>query len=192
VQSFTIGGWIYLKGEREREMNIFGNRTSGTGFGIFVNGNGRFSLIVEPGLDGSGTAPTSEEIDRLTPNKWMFIAITYDGTKTANNVTYYSAIGTNSLKVGKTVTLNQGDVTPGTNGLGLGIRNIQENAPDMWFDDMRVYISETDETGVLSPSEIQDWMQNSDTDSGAAPGKPIIVGEACPPNFVRTGTYRNI
>jgi hypothetical protein len=125
----------------------------------------------------------------LELNTWIFIAITYDGTKSQDNVTYYSATSTDALKAGATVSLNMGDVP---SGVALVLGGNKTSFVTGLYDDLRIYISETDETGVLSPSEITEWMQNSDVGSGSAPKKTIIVGKACPPSFVSTGHYRKI
>jgi hypothetical protein len=197
AQSFTIGGWLCLESEIPSGSWIyfFSNAKIGMGFGILLWPKGTYSLVVEPtkGPNPLGYAPINGQA-KIELHQWVFVAITYDGTKTENNVTYYSATDKNSLTVGETVTLSQGAVKLGLQPQ-VGAQQHDQDSPavELWVDNLRIYISETDATGVLSPSEIQEWMQSSDTDSKeTAPAKPIILGEACPPDFVRTGTYRNI
>lgn len=186
VKSFTIGGWI----RRTTEMtagnaNIFGNAGNGTGFSINMTAAGLYRLSIAPTGGQAGFTPPNGR-SKLELNTWTFVAITYDGTKSQDNVTYYSATSTDALKAGATVSLNMGAVPSGV-ALVLG-GNATSFVPGL-YDDLRIYISETDATGAISPNEVKEWMQNSDVGSGSAPSKPIILGAACPPRFVSIGHY---
>jgi hypothetical protein len=190
AKSFTIGGWICRTAEMAAvNANIFGNAARGAGFSINMTAAGLYRLSIAPAGGQDGFAHPNGR-SKLELNTWTFIAITYDGTKSQDNVTYYSATDTTALKAGATVSLNMGDVPAGVIPLVLG-GNPTSFVTGL-YDDLRIYISETDATGVLSPSEIKEWMQNSDVGSGSAPEKTIIVGKACTPSFVSTGHHRKI
>lgn len=75
-------------------------------------------------------------------NQWVFFAVTYDGTLSSNNVTFYSGTTSSAAaQLGATLTLNQGVVGDNTRPFQIGntTQSSADRTPAGFFDDIRVY-----------------------------------------------------
>lgn len=170
LQSITIGGWVCRTGGLSAvNCHIFGNMANALGFSINVKSNTTYRFMAETtgGQDGAAGDNGTAKLDL---NVWTFIAMTYDGNLTTNNVKYYTATSTNSLVVGATASLNKGPISQSASSLNLSGFSSANGMPGM-YDDMRIYISTNDTSGILSQSEITTWMQSADVISK----KPQLV-----------------
>ncbi len=87
---------------------------------------------------------------------WVFLAVSYDGTITSDNVNFYAGIQTAAvMRVGDTVGRNSGWVDPTTGELRIGgtTRVADDRTPDAWFDDVRIY------DRILTEQELQQVRQ---------------------------------
>jgi hypothetical protein len=105
-------------------------------------------------------------------NQWIFMAVTYDGTKTSNNVQFY--IGTKNtpvVPVELPLSLNGGSVIQ-DHILAIGNYNNGNVRPmDGYMDDVRLYGSATDSTGVLTQTRLEALRQQD-----AVNGQDSLVG----------------
>ena len=86
----------------------------------------------------------------LTGSDWVFVAVTYDSTVSANNVNVYIGSRTATPAVVSTQTLAQGPVAFGPNAYAYLLnRSKFDRAFDGWGDDFRIF------SGVLSQSELE-------------------------------------
>ena len=159
LDSFTFTIWVGVASEIDfsarfltaGSLNIeaAGIRTSTAGeIGMFVN--------------STSGAEAISPIDYTLTNQWMFIAVSYDGTKTTNNVTFYEGSKTTPVaQVGRVLTYNQGSASAGSNTLGVGNDSTTTNARPMdgYIDDLRLYASSTDGSGVLTQTQLEGVRQ---------------------------------
>jgi len=96
-------------------------------------------------------------------NEWVFMAVTYDGTKTINNVAFY--YGTQSLPVSQVSTgslgsgsVTQEDVFAIGNYLVNGVRPL-----DGLIDDFRVFGNASNSSGVLNAAQLEEIRQRDVT-----------------------------
>jgi hypothetical protein len=89
-------------------------------------------------------------------NQWIFFAVTYDGTKTDNNVAFYKGtMNTAVMQVGGYLSLDGSSVSdPSTltvgNWSGSDIRPFKG-----YIDDLRLFSSGTDSSGVLTATQLE-------------------------------------
>lgn len=153
LKSFTIQGWYKTDGSvigAGAQLVNFKNGNSG--FLVNASNTGNLSLEVNGvGAYGSGSAYSAV-------SEWTFFAVTYDGTKATSNVKFYVGSTASSVTLAYTLNLNGGTmVLPGgTTALGIGNNYISPGRPfDGLIDDVRVFGSTTDTTGVLSLTELE-------------------------------------
>lgn len=98
--------------------------------GLFVGGSSGFAF-----------ATSDANVNPL--DKWIFLAVTYDGTLTADNVRFYSG-GTNTpvTQLGSVRTVNAGTTADSDSRFGVGFTEAAAGvdvSPNGSFDDVRVY-----------------------------------------------------
>lgn len=153
LQSFTIMGWFNTG---DAEMIASGARllsfASATGgIDLWATTNGRLNLTV------NGTAATSSELYGGA-NSWVFFAVTYDGTASSNNVSFYVGDTTEgSLSEGYLRSLNKGTVQTTTNSLMIGNRAGYDRPFNGYIDNIRIFGSTSDGNGALSAAEIENY-----------------------------------
>lgn len=178
MKSFTAGGWVNVAAITAGNGAIIGNQSvaeTGGGAGTAVNNKAGFYLLVSGGKAGArvlaqvndGGASTTSAIPL---GEWVFVAVTYDGTLSENNMKIYTTADASSLTLMGTYSMNAGAVLESKLAVKIGLSLVG------LFDNIRLYGSQTDSSGALAEDEIKAWMQSSDVGSGSAPKKPIILG----------------
>lgn len=150
MMSFTIQGWFKTDGSL-----INGNANLMTLSGpitLNATASGRLSLNVD------GVSQQSATGGYNTTSTWTFFAVTYDGTQTSANAKFYVGnTSTGVSQLGTTVTINSGTVgnTAVGTDLVIGNSNGRDRGFDGLLDNLRLFGSLTNATGVLSLSELE-------------------------------------
>ncbi|MCX8157922.1 MAG: hypothetical protein N3J91_16030 [Verrucomicrobiae bacterium] len=126
MSGFTVCGWVNC---RSLTIGGGGNRLvfalvapNSSGFDLVHLANGSLQLGVNQWPDGS---PAVSSAGRITADantgvsNWVFFAVTYDGTQTADNVKYYFGNGGTPAALDVTRTYNRG-VLPNSGAVTLG------------------------------------------------------------------------
>ena len=109
--------------------------------------------------------------------EWMFIGVTYDSTKATNNIAFYEGTRARPVKPVGTATWDGGAVSQGrSDWLGIGnARNvITHRALQGYVDDVRLYGSRKDGSGVLTQAELEE-VRKKDIEYPSVPLAPVIV-----------------
>jgi hypothetical protein len=104
------------------------------------------------------------------------LAISYDGTKTTDNVQFYKGSKTEAVtEIGGPVTLDQGVINVGANQLILGNeRDHWAFTFDAFMDDVRFWASDTDGSGVIGLAELQE-VHGLDLQNQSVPEPATLV-----------------
>jgi hypothetical protein len=152
LKSFTLTAWY-----KTDTATNFQN-----GAQLFNNGNSGFLVNAEGGgtprltADGSA-APAITEAGNATTGltqQWVFLAISYDSMQTTQNVKFYA--GTTVAEVSLYATRDYA-FQPGDNTIALSLGNATGNniRPfDGFMDNMRIFGSKTDSSGVLTLDDL--------------------------------------
>lgn len=155
LQSFTLTAWVNPSSFATNGSRIFYSLAAGNVPIQFILGSTGITFAV----DGvSAVAPIT-----LSLNTWTFLAVTYDGTATSNNVNIYTGDGT-TLSAATTLTANAG-TTLGTYGdLYIGAINASDTTRNYrgLLDDAHVYGASSGAGGALSSSALTSVMQLND------------------------------
>ncbi|HSI10035.1 MAG TPA: LamG-like jellyroll fold domain-containing protein [Rariglobus sp.] len=150
VSSFTLTGWIMPTATVTNAARLVSSSTitlmAGVENRITLQVNGTSSSIQsEPAYDSVGN--------------WIFVAVTYDGTRATDNVTYYvGSTEAGSLAKAGTVTVAAGKLKPLTGQFLIG--NNSTNSPATrpfmgLIDNIALYASRENSAGVLSLDQIE-------------------------------------
>ena len=174
ISGLTICGWLnsgdtcFRSAASTYDCIVYGQNASFQGFRLTHNPSWALELAVNENnntsdaqssgsVGGSGLVPVDIT---LPPNNWVFFAVTYDGTLTANNVNYYFGNTTTLAALDSTspLTYNKGTipvsgpVTVGNvNSTGNGRTISGQNSPFFkgYIDELRIFDK------VLTLAEIQ-------------------------------------
>ncbi|EIP98978.1 PEP-CTERM putative exosortase interaction domain-containing protein [Opitutaceae bacterium TAV1] len=155
LQSFTVQGWFKTGGDTAigDGAKLFEMYTTTGPKGLTVSAANGSQLILN--VDGAtrtstGTAPYG------ATGSWVFFAVSYDGTLTANNVNFYVGSETGPTTLVSTGTLDAGALSVTGTGLALGNSLGSNSRPfDGLIDDIRLFGSVSDDSGVLSIGQIE-------------------------------------
>jgi len=142
--------WLNLRAAPAKYDRLVSNSSSGNGFDFAVSGvsGGNFTVLLN--LDSVvGTA--SDSISQNL-NNWTFLAFTYDGTVTTENLKFYTATIANSVaQLGGTKTANAGALGTSTNPFEVANTALtgEDRTPPALFDNVRIYDT------VLSSAELE-------------------------------------
>ncbi|MBN8708765.1 MAG: hypothetical protein BGO12_17320 [Verrucomicrobia bacterium 61-8] len=154
LQSFTLAGWFKTGSTTSISSNAFLiNNQSGTsdGFRLYSNSSGYLALNV------NGAAVTSSGAATYAATEaWVFFAVTYDGTLSSNNVKFYVGNTSTGVSLNVTRTLAQGMASANSGGFALAnVVNSNIRPFDGYLDNIAVYGSQTDNSGVLSLAQLE-------------------------------------
>ncbi|RRJ98053.1 LamG domain-containing protein [Opitutaceae bacterium TAV4] len=165
LKSFTIAGWFKVDttttfgGGQTRLLTVFTEppaAETAAGISLYGSDAGRLTLRVNGTGFTSATAKPYYNTSSLD-GQWVFFAVTYDGNQSSNNVKFY--LGTETIKLTDahtTGSIAAGSVVSSGTALTLGNNIGGSGRPfDALFDDIRLYGSTTDNSGVLSLGELE-------------------------------------
>jgi len=146
--SFTLGAWVKI-GEINTQAFIFGQGNLGVSLNVSEAG---IPVLV---INRRQIAATRKcVVDR---DVWTFLAVSYDGSTSEDNVKFYVATGAGSAEKGACAVLSV-DHKPfepteqtfrvGPNWIGLA-------------DSLRFYASNEDSDGALDSRQIYEWMRET-------------------------------
>lgn len=160
LQSFTILGWANpssLKigsGGNRIAFNLNYNRS---GFDLVCLQDGRLRLAINEWPDGirNDSSP-----GKLRIGQWTFFAVTYDGTKTENNVHWYFGNSDVLAQLDGVTSYSRGATGKGSGPLTIGNYNqtIQQHGQDRqfrgWLRCIEIFGSRVGQRGALSLGDI--------------------------------------
>lgn len=165
LSSFTITLWINAQGTITAGDRLVSTLSSGTFKGFDLNlqaltstatdisaSGFRLGLLVD-GTSGGSALFSSAGTSINANNQWVFVAVSYDGTKTSDNVTFYTGAVSSAVgQLGIVGTLNMGAVDGTTGSLQIGNTSATtgDRTPSSLFDDVRIY------SGVATSSFLND------------------------------------
>ncbi len=162
IWSFTVTGWIWIDPSADHTQGrIFSSSPVELNYIMSnpgtVDENERFATRVE---NSSYTNSSYENGYYFAKGKWLFFAVTYDGTKSTEQLSYYFADENNTLMLDKKIDLAQGQI--GYTGYGGNIwlgntTNVNgERAFVGLIDELRIWSSKNQSSeGALSADEIE-------------------------------------
>ncbi len=158
LKSFTVSGW-YKTSVPDATIGgyavLFDNNSANNGFRLSCAGP-NLALYVDDG----NVASTGSAFD--DKNRWVFFAVTYDGTLAVGNVRFYRGYRTASearqrLILSCVYTGSLDKATLGSEALALRVGNSSaRNRPFKgYLDNIRIFGSKTDATGALGGSQLE-------------------------------------
>jgi hypothetical protein len=188
MASVTFQGWFKsndpasVTGNGGILFNKADGVTGGGGFGHRWN-VGRLSagFATEAGAAGAETGPSY-----FSGNQWIFFAITYDGTASGSNLKFYQGTSSQPVTLVYSATVPAGVVRGSSDRLVLGNGTNAVRAFPALFDNMRVFVSHSADSGVLTLEQLEAYrnadVQNSSDvllagcDSTAPEITPTVTG----------------
>ena len=150
LSQFTLAGWVNLQGVPGHGNRIMSKQdvTSFGGFSFALNNPtegaadrraDNFQLNMALGGAGGFTFNTSGA-DLDADNKWIFVAATYDGTTSTNNLKFYwGDPSTPVAQLGANLSSTSGQLPALSQEFKVGAQSEGTTSPPAWFDDIRVY-----------------------------------------------------
>jgi MYXO-CTERM domain-containing protein len=159
LKSFTLQGWINPQQTPGGSARILSTSNAGFEFGVGGSSD-KLRLSINSSLSSSGPLlDSSVNSNYGAVGQWTFFACTYDGTLTSNNVKFYVGTTSQGVSLVSTGTLNAGTTPDDSSGLAIGNFTSpaanQGRTYDGLIDNIRVFGSQTDNTGVLTLSELE-------------------------------------
>ena len=168
LQSFSAMGWFKSADVFTTGARLISSReptSSGNGFSLFAGGTpGTLSVTIDNVTVTTATAFFNET------NKWVFFAVTYDGTTTSNNLIVYRGYR-NATEAGANPLLDDvaifsvnedgdGDIDQDSALFAIGNSNLSETTHsrrpyDGLLDNIRIFGADTGASGVLLQSELE-------------------------------------
>lgn len=161
LKSFTVTCWFKTAGTTKltsyAQLVHTQAAADGPGFNLFGSS---VPGVAQLNVDGAGS--TSPSAVYGTTGSWVFIAATYDGTLTTGNVRWYIGTSSSAVSSAGTSTLNRAATDSDVAALIIGNR-LNGTSPDRPFDgyidNVRIYGSKMDASGVLTQSQLETLRQ---------------------------------
>ena len=168
LASFTISAWVYLQDTPTATDHLVGDYTHPSGFLLSIDTNRKLTTRIDgtPATSASAVVPL---------NSWIFVALTYDGTLTENNVTFYTGTTPDNLTQQGVSSINNGTTGTTLGDLYLGGYSSANTEFHGLMDNVRIYGSQADASGVLVPSQLRAVMHEADLGSGNVDSGPVIA-----------------
>lgn len=163
LRSWTVSGWFKASTQFSGYAVLFSNYDdNNNGFRLssaFTDGNNVLYYVDSPSVPGSGVG-----YDDV--NKWVFFAVTYDGTEVSNNLRFYRGYRNNAEATGgsaavaltRTFNVNAGAMNAGNAVLQFGNRDDMKRPFDGLLDNLRLFggkASSADSSGALTLSDLE-------------------------------------
>jgi hypothetical protein len=158
---FTITMWVKLTSQAlgaDRLLSV-GATDATHGFELRINAvtGGTTQASLSLGVNNSHIPARNYSATKIDMGAWTFLAVTYDGTRATDNVSFYNGgLSVMATALGSAVSLGNGAVTFDTaadnfaTSLRVGSTPIApDRTPPAIFDDIRIY------DDVLTLAEIQ-------------------------------------
>ena len=177
MDKFTLTVWVNMRSAPANTDRLLGrlSTTPFPGFDFLVGtpnsgtlgaGNFKLAMTVDASSAVASTADTGADAT------WRFVAVTYDGTLTAQNVLFYTG-GTNLAitQLGIPITKNAGSVNTTTAEFRVGstVASASDRTPPAYLDCVRVYNT------VLTAAELEAVRQADGGLPDPLAGLPTIV-----------------
>jgi hypothetical protein len=162
LTSFTLQGWY----KTPNSSAAFGNHArlyqiDSMVLGAPIGSTGTMRLDVTDAGGSGASAAASDAVFTATAT-WMFFAVTFDGTAaTGNNLNYYSGTTGSAVTSAGSSRVGAAGTAFGPQFSGSGLLLMGDNGAvgtvpaAGFFDDMRVFGSTSDSSGVLSQSQLE-------------------------------------
>jgi hypothetical protein len=160
LQAFTLTTWLNLQSAPTGNLRLLANQEATTFDGFSWNiadsaaGGTRTASNFGVRLFVGGSTAFAFDTAAVTldaDDRWLFLAVSYDGSSTSNNVNYYVGDETGAVFLAATTTINAGTLNPAARfNVGHTDAAITANtAPPGYLDDSRVY------SGVLDLAQLE-------------------------------------
>ena len=165
LRSFTISGWVKAtslkigNGGNRIAFNLKYNRS---GFDLVHHQDGRLRLAVNEWPDG---VKNDSSAGKIKVGKWVFFAVTYDSTKSKDNVCWYFGDETAPARLDRKTTYNKGATGKPSGPLSVGNYNetIHNHGKDRQFRGqlrgIEIFGSRISSRGALSREAIRRRQQ---------------------------------
>ncbi len=153
--TLTLTAWVNLQGAPAHGNRIMSKQlASGNfdGFSFAFNNPGSGDIAADNfglnlALGGSGGFTFSQSGGNLSAdNEWLFVAVTYDGTQTSDNVIFYSGDVAEPVSLFSTLSSDVGALVPNDVDFRVAAQSEGTTSAPVWLDDIRVYGSVLDAT----------------------------------------------
>ena len=163
--SLTLQGWFEAEGAGLTDLaRLISKQSSATGF-LLLGTGGNLSLEI------NNVGTTSTGVHYADAGIWVFFAVTYDGTASANNVRFYKGTRTNVVTLVETRTLNQGRALENSGAITIGNANSDGSLMrpfDGWLDNFRVFGNSINSSGALSLQQLE-FLRSKDVQNVSDP-----------------------
>jgi hypothetical protein len=162
--SMTLAGWF----QSDDAASITGNDArlfdksdpfappDGGGWALAWSDAGELSFGVKSSAapNGTGGGATSSPVF-FSENQWVFFAVTFDGTASVENVRFYRGSQTEPAALVDSFSVELGAIDDATMHLSLGNSTNAVRAFEGQLDNLRLFGSAADSTGVLTLRQIE-------------------------------------
>lgn len=153
LSKLTVVAWINLQADQAVNDRIVDNLTATTGFGFLFWNTGQSASAAKIGFLANNTTSGANSTTGIDlNNKWVMVAVTYDGTVGTSNVRFYKGDPATSVaQFGSTLSYNKGAIAVSANELRIGSTpaSTSDRTPPAWIDNVRIYDT------VLSQSQLE-------------------------------------
>jgi hypothetical protein len=147
--ALTLTAWVNLQAVPNAKDRIMSKISTVGGFDLYFNNASATAVNLNFDVNSTSGGCFSSAINMS--QQWVFVAVTFDATKTANNVLFYTG-GTNTVAtLLNTTSLAKGLITNSANEFRVAstAASTSDRTPPAWIDDVRVYDS------VLSAFDVE-------------------------------------
>jgi len=150
LDSLTITGWLKPGAPITGAARIVVGKT----FSVQAGSSGELQFSVIP--DNGTQIFVNSEPNYSEIGMWMFFAITYDGTRTMDNVNFYVGATGAGLSLVCTRSLDAGKLPPFSGGLEVGNTTAGIRPFQGMIDDLAIYGAENGADGALPQAKIEE------------------------------------
>lgn len=150
LESLTITGWL----KPSVPITGAGRIVIAKTFSVQAGSSGELQFAVIP--DSGQPIHVNSEPRYTEAGMWMFFAITYDGTRTMDNVNFYVGATDAGLELVCTRSVDGGKLPPFSGGLEVGNSSTGVRPFQGMIDDLAIYGAENGTGGVLPQAKIEE------------------------------------
>ncbi len=164
IESFTFTGWV--KTDTSTTNNPQGRLFTTYILEVnYIQGDiGQSTQAGRLAVEVGNAGFQNTKNDYASPDEWIFIGITYDGTKSADNLLCYVGSETSAVELSTTLTADEGVLERSSHGGNLWLGNVANyssgNRPFVgYMDELRWFSSKSGSGSVLSSSDLENVRQ---------------------------------